>query len=215
MATDDGAFLIDVLNGEPELGADEINRLDTYVEVTPRAISIFNLKECEDQLSRWKDEPLRLILAAKAAHLSLQAALIDALAGSASIGAYKPKLREAYLAYFNQPPDARAMMPNGDYVMHFKDLLAEAKEKPLEWSGQPLEICEEQQAALDRLSSIRDSAEHPSPGSHYFEPRFVLNVIPVSAHLTVRLLEECSHYYHEGELEAVVASVAAIEALCA
>ena len=192
-----------------------VSRLDSYVEVTPRGIAIFNLKECEDQLARWKDEPLRLILAAKAAHLSLQAALIDALAGSASIGAYTPRLRKAYLAYFNQLPDERADMPNGAYVMHFKDLLAEAKERPLEWSQQKLEISEEQQAALDRLTGIRDSAEHPSPGSHCFEPRYVLNVIPVAAKLTVRLLEECSHHYHDGELEGVAASVAAIDALCA
>ena len=214
MGDDYQSFLIEVLNGEAELDEVEMNRLDIYVEVTPRVISIFNLQECAHQLALWEEQPLRLILAAKAAHLSLQAALIDALAGSASIGAYTPKLRAAYLAYFHQLPDADAKMPSDDYVMHFKDLLAEAKATPLEGSGQRLEVCEEQQAALDRLSGIRDSAEHPSPGSHYFEPRFVLNSIPTAVQLTARLLEERSHQYNEGEYAAVGAAVSAIVASC-
>ena len=214
MADDDQSLLLGALNGDAELDDGVINRLETYVEVTPRAISIFNLQECAHQLALWEKQPLRLILAAKAAHLSLQAALIDALAGSTSIGAYKPKLRAAYLAYFNQLPDADAKMPSDDFVMHFKDLIKEAKATPLEGSGQRLEICEEQQGALDCLSGIRDSAEHPSPGSHYFEPRFVLNSIPTAVQLTARLLDERSHEYNEGEHAAVAVAVSAIVASC-
>ena len=72
--------------------------LGQYVEVTPRALAILNLRDCKGQLEGWMEEPLRLAQAAKSAHLALQSSLIDALAGSAGIGAHADKLRAAYLA---------------------------------------------------------------------------------------------------------------------
>ena len=57
--------------------------LGHYVEVTPRALAMLNLRDCAEQLERWREEPLRLAQAAKSAHLALQAALTDALAGAA------------------------------------------------------------------------------------------------------------------------------------
>lgn len=76
------------LAGDP----DEISKVQWPV-VEPRALAMLCLRDCEEQLQRVNEEPLRLVQAAKSAHLALQSALIEALAGSANIGAYDEKLR--------------------------------------------------------------------------------------------------------------------------
>jgi hypothetical protein len=193
----------------------EHDPLGHYVEVTPRALAILNLRDCKEQLERWREEPLRLAQGAKSAHLALQAALTDALAGSAGIGAYGPKLREAYLAYFEASRDGEATPPQGDYVMRFDDLLARAMEHPMEWSGRNLEVSPEELKALDRLTFVRHRVEHPRPHHHAIEPLFIAQTLPVAARLTFDLLDVCAHHYEEGERAAVESSVAAISALCA
>lgn len=182
-----------------------------YVEVTTRALAMLNLHDCKEQLERWKEEPLRLAQAAKSAHLALQAALTDALAGSAGIGAYSPKLRAAYLAYFEASRDGEAAAPEGDYVMRFDDLLARA----MEWSGRKLEVSPDELKALDRLTFVRHRVEHPRPHHHFIEPLFIAQTLPVAARLTFDLLDIASHHYEDGEREAIEATVAAITALCA
>ena len=57
---------------------------------------------------------MRLALAAKSAHLALQAALTAALAGSANIGAHAPKLRLAHLKYLNESRAQTADRPTSD-----------------------------------------------------------------------------------------------------
>lgn len=192
----------------------EHDPLGHYVEVTPRALAMLNLRDCKEQLERWKEEPLRLAQAAKSAHLALQAALTDALAGSAGIGAYGPKLRAAYLAYFEASRDGEATPPDGDYVMRFDDLLARAMEHPMEWSGRNLEVSPEELKALDRLTFVRHRVEHPRPQFHFVEPLFIAQTLPVAARLTFDLLDVCAHHYEEGERAGVEAAVAAITALC-
>jgi hypothetical protein len=190
----------------------EHDPLGHYVEVTPRALAMLNLRDCKEQLERWKEEPLRLAQAAKSAHLAMQAALTDALAGSAGIGAYSNKLRAAYLAYFEASRDGDATAPTSDYVLRFDDLLARAMEHPMEWSGRNLEVSPEELKALDRLTFVRHRVEHPRPQFHFIEPLFIAQTLPVAARLTFDLLEVCAHHYEEGERAGVQAMVAAIAA---
>jgi hypothetical protein len=199
------------------LGTDDsdVDPLAQHVEVTPRALSILNLRDCQEQLQRWKDEPLRLAQAAKSAHLALQAALIDALAGSASIGAYDDKLREAFIAYFEASHEGDATPPKGNRVMSFPRLLARAMERPMEWSGKKLEVSPEELAALDRLTHVRHHVEHPRPQFHFIEPLFIAQTLPVAARLSLELLDVCWHHYEDGERAGVELSVAAITELCA
>lgn len=215
MTDDDQRFLAEVLSGEPEELEYAMDSFNRHVEVTTRAISIFNLKECEQQLRNWGHEPLRLVHAAKAAHLSLQSALTDALAGTAGIGAYNKKTRKAYLEYFNKTGDADAKPPTDSYVMNFTDLLARATSTPLEMTGKPLAVTPEERTALKRLTHIRHSMEHPHPGFHFIEDVFIVQTIPIAARLALTLLDECGHHYQDGERSTVIASVTAIEALCA
>ena len=197
-----------------EHGATE-DLLAHYVEVTPRGLAMLNLRDCEEQLERWQGVPLRLAQAAKSAHLAMQAALTDALAGSAGIGAYDDDLRTAYLAYFDASREGQATPPKGDFVLPFPKLLARAMEHPMEWSGRKLEVSADEMKALDRLTYVRHRVEHPRPEFHFIEPLFIALTLPVAARLTLELLDVCWHHYEEGERAEVEACVAAIVSSCA
>lgn len=197
------------LAGDP----DEISKVQWPV-VEPRALAMLCLRDCEEQLRRVDDEPLRLVQAAKSAHLALQSALIEALAGSANIGAYDEKLRAKYLAYFEASRGGKAPYPASDRVMSFNQLLAKAMEHPMEWSGRKLEVTRDELAALEQLTMVRDRVEHPRPDSHIIAPPFITATLPVAARLTLGLLDVCGHRYEEGERSSVEATIAAITNLC-
>jgi hypothetical protein len=189
--------------------------LAEYVLATPRAIAILNLCDCKEQLERCKDEPLRLAQAAKSSHLAMQAALTDALAGSASIGAYDDKYIGKWLAAHEASRTGERNMPPKGHVMSFSKLLDKAIRQPMPWSGQNLVVSEVEQEHLKKLEHVRHRIEHPHPESHFIEPVFVSQTLPVAARLTQRLLEECSHHDRAGELEEVAAMVLDIDRLCA
>ena len=213
--TSSRASLREILAEEPEEQAFGEDPLGHYVEVTPRALAMLNLRDCKEQLERWEAEPLRLAQAAKSVHLAIQAALTDALAGSAGIGAYNDDLRAAYLAYFDEACDGEAKPPERDFVLPFSKLLARARECPMEWSGRKLEVSPDEVNALDRLTYVRHRVEHPRPEFHFIEPQFIAQTLPVAARLTLELLEIGGHHYEEGERAAVESAVTAISALCA
>lgn len=207
--------LEEILASEPDEQTPGEDPLAHYAEVTPRALAMLNLRDCKEQLERWREEPLRLAQAAKSAHLAMQAALTDALAGSAGIGAYSDELRAEYLAYFEDSRDGEATPPKGDFVLPFPKLLARAMEHPMEWSGRKLEVSPDELKALDRLTYVRHRVEHPRPQFHFIEPLFIALTLPVAARLTLELLDVCWHHYEEGERATVESFVAAISALCA
>ena len=206
--------LDEILASETEDASSE-DPLAHYVEVTPRALAMLNLRDCKEQLERWKEEPLRLAQAAKSVHLAMQAALTDALAGSAGIGAYSDELRAEYLAYFEDSRERETTPPKDDFVLPFPKLLARAMEHPMEWSGRKLEVSADQMKALDRLTYVRHRVEHPRPQSHFIEPLFIALTLPVAARLTLELLDVCSHHYEVDERASLQSSVGAIDALCA
>ncbi|HMS21494.1 hypothetical protein [uncultured Sphingorhabdus sp.] len=164
--------LEEILDKEIEERRSVIDPLAHYVEVTPRSLAVLNLFNVKDHLERWRTEPLRLALAAKSAHLALQSALTDALAGSANIGAYEPKLQAAYLLYFEESPEGEVSPPKGDRIMSFPYLLAKAMEHPMEWSGCSLEVTDNELDALHKLTFVRHHVEHPRPQFHFIEPLF-------------------------------------------
>lgn len=206
--------LTEVLAGESEDGLCDVDPLAHYAEITPRALAILNLSDCQQQLERWREEPLRLAQAAKAVHLAMQAALTDALAGSTGLGAYSEKLRAEYLAFLEESRRGEATPPAGDFVMPFPALLARAMEHPMEWSGRKLEVSENELKALERLTFVRHRVEHPRPQSHFIEPLFIASTLPVAARLTRELLDVCDHQYEQGERATVESSVAQISQLC-
>lgn len=181
-----------------------------YVEVTPRGLAMLNLHDCNEQLGRFKEKPLRLAQAAKSAHLALQAALTDALAGPANIGTYSDEVQEQFHEYFN----GEAPRPTKLWVLNFTQLLDRAKTRPMPWTQRTLDVSEAETKALRRLTAIRHGVEHAHPEFHFIEPLFIAQTLPVAARLTLELLDVCAHHYDDGERAAVEASVVSITALC-
>lgn len=208
----DWATLLDSPAADEESADDP---LANYILATPRTIAILNLCDCKEQLERWRHEPLRLAQAAKSAHLSMQAALTDALAGSASIGAYDDKYIGKWIADYEASRTGHQRRLRRGRVMSFKQLLDKAIRQPLPWSGQKLDVSSEEEILLEKLTHVRHNIEHPHPESHFIEPFFISQTLPVAARLTARLLEECSHHYDEGEQAKVASLVNAIDRICA
>ena len=171
-----------------------------WVVLTPERVAMISLIDCEEQLVKSGSDPLRLSLAAKSAHLALQAALTAALAGTANIGAHPEKLRVEYLNYLNDPDISNTARPISDRVMGFGELLELAKIGNLPWSNVPLAVDDNQQELLDRLTSLRHDIEHPKQNVHSIEPEFILQTLPVAARLTIELLETVFHHFESGEM---------------
>lgn len=186
-----------------------------WVELTPERVAIINLQDCAEQLERSAAEPIRMALAAKAAHLAMQAALTAALAGSANIGAHPQKLREKWLSYLKDRGSGAVERPDSDRVMAFSDLLKQALAAPLQWSGKPLVVTDKQHQLLDRLSEVRHGFEHPKQATWSIEPAWIAETIPVAAHLSVELLEVVFHHLEPGEPEQLQRTAERIAALCA
>jgi hypothetical protein len=196
------AIIASVESGEEPAG---------WIHISPVIVAIFSIRDCEEQLERSAAEPLRLAQAAKSAHLAVQAALTAALSGSMGIGAHPEKLRIKYLEYLQGASGER---PESNRVMAFNDLLNQALSSPLEWSGKPLSIADEQLALLDRLGDLRDGIEHTKQVHWGIEVAYILEVLPVAAHLTAELLEVVFHHLEPGELDSVKSTAAHIEQLC-
>lgn len=204
----------EILDSEIEERGSPVDPLADYVEITPRSLAIINLSDCKNHLECWRTEPLRLALAAKSVHLALQSALIDALAGSANIGAYEPKLQAAYLSYFEESRESDVPPPKGDRIMTFPDLLARAMEHPMEWSGRKLEVTEDEFEALQKLTFVRHHVEHPRPRFHFVEPLYIAATLPIAARVTRDLLDVVGHHYKAHERERVEECLVAISNLC-
>jgi hypothetical protein len=197
-----------ILSSREEDGAD-------WITVTPERVAVMSLEDCADQLERSTTDIDRLALAAKAAHLALQAALIAALAGSANIGAHPRKLRVEYLQYLEDERSAGGERPASDRVMAFHELLAAATEEPLPWTGAPLAVTDEGKEMLGRLTHVRHAVEHPKQSIHSIEPRYVAEALPIAAELVVQLLGSVSHHLEAGELNMLQKVAARIQALSA
>lgn len=182
-----------------------------YIHITPEAVAIFSLKDCEEQLRRASGEKLRLAQALKSAHLAVQAALTAALAGSMNIGAHAEKLRIRKLTYYQ---DGQGERPDDDRVLPFKGLLMRAMSTPLEWTQQPLTLDEREQELLARLCFLRDGIEHPKQTHWGIEIAYILEVLPLAARTAVKLLEMVVHHLEPEGLAQLRELAAQIETDC-
>ena len=182
-----------------------------YIHITPEIVAVFSLKDCEEQLRRSTNEPLRLAQAAKSAHLAVQAALTAALAGSMNIGAHPEKLRTKKLQFYQEGVGHR---PDEDRVLAFRLLLERAMSGPMEWTGEPLTLTEAEQALLARLCFLRDGIEHPKQTHWSIEVAYILEVLPIAAHSVLKLLSVVFHHLELGELEELGHLAEKISAHC-
>ena len=187
------------------------NEPDDYILITPEIVAKISLKDCEEQLWRSIDDTLRLAQAMKSAHLALHAALIAALAGSMNIGAHPEGLRVRKLRYYQEGTGER---PDSDRVMSVDELLTKAMTSPREWTGQPLTLDPHERDLLARLSRLRDGIEHPKQAHWGIEIAYILEVLPLAARTTVKLLEVVAHHLEPGELFDLRTLSEGVEAIC-
>ncbi len=185
-----------------------------YVVVTPERVASLCLTDSVEQLEKSQASVMRLALAAKSAHLALQAALTAALAGSANIGAHPEKLQARYIQYFEESRTTPLAPPESDRVMGFSELLNAARSEPLPWSNAPLVLSDSEVELLERLTKVRHAVEHPKQMHHSIEQKYVLEVLPLAAKISVILLETVSHHLESGEIERLRACVDKIDELC-
>jgi hypothetical protein len=170
------------------------------VIITPEAVAVLSLIDCRDQLTSSVAHPRKLLLAAKAAHLSLQSALTAALAGSANIGAHPEKLRIEYLQFLNQDMNYLTKYPKSDRVMYFYDLLKAARNAPLPWTNQKIAISDDEEKLLIRLTEIRHAIEHAKQTHHSVQKCYILEAIGPAIELTNKLLHSVYHHFEETEM---------------
>lgn len=172
----------------------------TSITITPEIVAIICLTDCAGQLEAVTTNPRRLALAAKSAHLALQAALTAALAGTTNTGAHDNKLEAKHLAYLQDRGAGNVEHPDSDRVMNFADLLTKAQSEQLPW-GSVLKISEKDQQLLQRLTSIRHDIEHPKQLRNLLFLEDVFETLPVAANLTVILLKTVFHHIGQDDLD--------------
>ena len=177
-----------------------------YIDITPKIVAIFSLKDCEEQLRRASAEKLRLAQALKSAYLAIQAALIAALSGPMDIGAHAEKLRKKKLEYYQNGIGER---PADDRVLPFEGLLKRAMDAPL-----ALTLSDVEQKLLTRLCCLRNNIEHPKQTSSSIEIAYILEVLPVAARTAVKLLGAVAHQLEPGVLDELNGLATQIEMHC-
>lgn len=173
-----------------------------FVSINPEVLATIQLEDCLAELESAKAKPVRVLLSAKALHGALVAALTAALAGSAGVGAYEPKMRERFLSFLQNNRQGLAELPMPLRVMQVSKLLERACEPGgIEWRLEPLVCSERDRELIDKLTFIRDDLEHPKPILNSFEAAWVLEAFPVAVRLTLECLEAVQHHLEEDELQ--------------
>jgi hypothetical protein len=172
-----------------------------WATITAERICLLQLEDCARQLELAPEEPIRLVQAAKSLHLSLQAALTFALAGSAGIGAYSDNLRVKWLEFLERNREPFVEVSLSRRVLEFRALL-ERLEKPkaIEWLSDSIKLSDDDREKLGKLAFIRDEFEHPKPGSHSFEPDWACPAFAPAAQLTLRLIRAVHHRFEPEEI---------------
>ena len=186
--------------------ADAHDPLASYAEVTPERLALAHLQSAASQLSQACRDPLFLFLAARSVQLALLSALTSAVAGSSSTGAYPPEKRAEWNAYFERRDPGEAA-PEGDRVMSFRELLAEATARRVGWLEAPLNLSSDEREQINRLTNLRDWTEHPRPRSHYIDPLWILPPLRAGLVLAEQCLQAVMHRLEIEEVDAVRATI--------
>lgn len=189
--------LTEILGRRAEMSETQKMPADEWPMVTAERIALLHLYDCKEQLARSETEALRLVQAAKSAHLALQAALTAALAGSMGIGAYTDKVESEWRDFLQEG----GPQPKGRRIMHFEALLNKARTKNLEWTQRPLTVSDADATLLEKLTWIRHGVEHVHPGFWAIEPAYIHTVIPVAVRTALDALRTVTHHFEPGEIE--------------
>ena len=172
---------------------DEQDPLKRYVDVSCEKLVITHFEDALSQLQRWPAEPIRLFGAARSIHSALVAALTSALAGTDGTGAFDENTRIKWLAYFESNDQGFSEIQLKDRVLSFRDLIAKAQTQGGGWLSKPVSINEAECELLERITKIRDVAEHPKPGLGMYSPAYILETLPVAIKFAEAFFAEVRH----------------------
>src|SRR4051794_28081963 len=129
--------------------------MDEYATITPHHLAALSLCRAAGGLAQVDADSTVWFFVILDLQRALYSALIEALSGSAGIGAYTDKLQAEWSAWFEASRDDPDLPPPlGSSVQHFNQLLERA----------PLELLAPQQREdIVKLNQLRGNLEHVKP----------------------------------------------------
>ena len=179
-----------------------------WVTIETSRIAIIQLQRCAEHLVKADQDPYRLLDATRCLHLSMVAALTEALTASAGTGALTPKSARRVHEVLTSGVGGVAFK---EEAMSYRQLLETAQTPGrLEWVQSALVLSEVEQEAARSLDEYRVLVDHPKPTSWSVSKADVRRVLTTVAPIVRRLLDAVPQRYSAIDREVTDAAVAAI-----
>lgn len=177
-----------------------------YARTSPMQLCLLYLEQAVREAVRATKDPQRWFFAAPEMHRALNCALVAALSGSESIGAFPKKARDEWIAYFRKPNRPDLPRPREGRVESFTDLLKRAQDPAEFWmEGRPITLTDAQRADLAALTKLRNDMEHVKPRGWSIEVAGLPRMLAAAADAIDQLLQErrcCTEFEEEDEERA-------------
>jgi hypothetical protein len=162
-----------------------------FARGTPMQLCLLYLEQAASEAERAVVDPQRWFAAVPDMHRALNCALVAALAGTDSIGAYPEKIRRQWLLHFEHPDWPDRPRPRDDRVESFSDLLRRAQDAADPWmEGRSVHLTQLQQIDLALLTDLRDDMEHVKPRGWGIEASGMPRILAAAADAIEQLLQE-------------------------
>jgi hypothetical protein len=178
---------------------------EKFAGITPHRLAALSLCRAADGLAQVDADSTVWFFVILDLHRALYSALIDALSGSAGIGAYSSKLQAEWSNWFEASrTDPDLPPPVGNFVMHFDDLLARAEQGDLKL------LTPQQREDIVNLNQLRDNLEHVKPETWYLKIAGLPRICASAAAAFAVLLESFHYHLDENELERTKTAIATL-----
>ena len=129
------------------------------MNIAPRLTCVAQTLRCAEHLEAALADPQRLLDAIRCGHLALMAAMTEALAGSAGVGAFSEKLAGEHLKYLR---GESASMP-GEFTLSFPQLFERMQQAGRLEFSEPLHFTDNETKAASKIDRLRALIDHPKP----------------------------------------------------
>ncbi len=160
--------------------------------VLPQQLAASHLRQCQRHLMKGAEDHFELLYAAQAAHMALHTMLILVRYGETGIKVARPERK-------NRPPE---MLKEGAQTRGFRDLMKE------------IGLHDDEGAAIELLTDIRDHLQHPGPGPMGYEVESLISGIEAAVRVGTKMWEHSYLQANSDDLareEASVASAAVLQ----
>lgn len=187
-----------------------------YARTSPMQLCLLYLEQAALEAARALKDPQRWFFAAPEMHRALNCALVAALSGPESIGAYPVKARQEWIAHFRKENWPDLPRPREGRVEAFTDLLRRAQDPSDFWmEGRPIKLTDAQRADLAALTKLRNDMEHVKPRGWSIEVAGLPRMLTAAAEAINQLLQErrCLTGFEEEDEERAKRFIACIRNL--